>query len=103
MQSRGQPLATAVVSEDHTRQVVARGANRRVQYHFVAAPLDKDGPGGLPGDGVVTASASNLNGLPYAITASGDSTRVLHATARNKTYAVLGKPFDTVEVSVPDD
>lgn len=101
--ARGQPLAGAASSEDHSRQIVARAASRRIKYHFIAAPLDENGPGGLAGDGIVTDSPSNLNGLPYAITAAGDIARVLHATVRGKTYAILGKLFETVEVSVPDD
>jgi len=103
-QSRGAPLAQAVVSEDHARQELARANDRRIRYHFIAAPLDSGAPGGRATDGIVTGSASKLKNLPYAITASGNKERMLHSASAGKSFAVLGNsPYTSAEVSVPDD
>lgn len=102
--SRGEPLSRATATTDHMQQVSARVGTRRAQFRFIAAPLDASAPGGDRNDLIVTGSASNLKNLPYAITASGDTARILHATPKGSSFSRLGaSPFNTVEVTVPVD
>ncbi|WP_148041040.1 hypothetical protein [Montanilutibacter psychrotolerans] len=102
---QGRPLASSIATESHTKKTPAQVINRRVQYRIVAAPLDASprAPGAKYSDKVVTDSASNLNGLPFAVTAKGDNKRILHRTLQGKSYAEFGRPHHTAEINVPDD
>lgn len=102
---RGEALARTVASTNHAQQSNAEVGSRRVQFQFLAAKIDQDGPGGKESDGVVPPrGASNLRGLPYVITAAGEPGRVLHLTPKGQSFAQLAsRPFNTIETRVPND
>lgn len=104
LKTRGKPLASTVATDDPAKKEEAKASARRIQYRFIAAPLDvsPSAPGANAADKIVTDSASNLNGLPYVVTASGGKTRVLNAKLKGKSYAELGRPHNTPEITVPD-
>jgi hypothetical protein len=101
----GKPLAKTTASTDPKKKQDAVARKRFVQYEFDAADLETGA------DAVVTDSASNLNNLPYAITAAANKTKVAFPKANPKaktSFAVLvrGKTkgnFITVTAEIPED
>lgn len=101
----GKPLAKTTASTDPKKKQDVVTRKRFVQYEFDAADLETGA------DAVVTDSASNLNNLPYAITAASDKTKVAFPKTNPKaktSFAVLGKGktkgnFITVTAEIPED
>jgi hypothetical protein len=101
----GKKLATTVATTDPKKKQDAVAKKRLVQFEFSAAALETGK------DAVVTDSASNLNGLPYAITSATDKSKVIAPTPNPKATISYGKLtkgktkgiFTTVTAEIPDD